>query len=105
LKEKKPIITPGTLIKGGTNINIVPDYCETTVDVRLMPGQTKESIKKEILNCIKKLKQKDPQIKTEIQDLMFIPSVYISENEKFVYINSIIDVCKIYALTAFDFLK
>lgn len=158
-KDRKPVITPGTLIKGGTGINIVPDYCEAAVDIRLMPGQTKESVKKEILNCIKKLKQKDIQIKTEIQDLMFVPSIYISENEKivkdleknsyfvlgrkpeigpagpwcdahflikkgipticgfgpdgenqhatneFVYVNSIIQICKIYALTAFDFLK
>lgn len=158
-KGKKPVITPGTLIKGGTGINIVPDYCETTVDIRLMPGQTKENIKKEILNCIEKLKRKDPQIKTEIQDLMFVPAVYISEKEKivrilkenatlildkkleigsagpwcdahflinngipticgfgpdgenqhatneFVYTDSIIQVCKIYSLTAFDFLK
>ena len=124
-----------------------------------MPGQTKESIKKEILDCIEKLKQKDSEIKTEIQDLMFVPSVYISEKEKivkilkenatlilgkepevgpagpwcdahffiknnipticgfgpdgenqhapneFVYTDSIMQVCKIYALTAFDFLK
>lgn len=158
-KGRKPVITPGTLIKGGTAINIVPDYCEATIDIRLMPGQTKEGVKKEILNCIKKLKQKDPQIKTEIQDLMFTPSVYISKNEKivkdleensnfvlgrkpeigsagpwndahffiekgiptvagfgpdgenahavneFVCIDSIIQVCKIYALTAYDFLK
>jgi len=43
---RKSVITPGTLIKGGTGINIVPDYCEATVDIRLMPGQTKEGIKK-----------------------------------------------------------
>lgn len=158
-KDRKPVITPGTLIKGGTGINVVPDYCEAMVDIRLMPGQAKENVKKEILNCIEKLKQKDSQIKTEIQDLMFVPSVYISEKEKivkllkenaasilerepkigpagpwcdahflinkgipticgfgpdgenqhaineFVYTDSIIQVCKIYSLTAFDFLK
>lgn len=158
-KGRKSVVTPGTLIKGGSGINIVPDYCEATVDIRLMPGQTKESIKKEILHCIEKLKQKDTQVKAEIQDLIFVPSVYISENEKivkilkenvnfvlgrhpeigpagpwcdahflikkgipticgfgpdgenqhavneFVYINSIIQVCKIYSLTAFNFLK
>lgn len=158
-KDRKPVITPGTLIKGGAGINIVPDYCEATVDIRLMPGQTKEAVKKEILSCIEKLKRKDPQIQIEIEDLMFVPSVHISKNEKivktleknaseilkqkpeigpagpwcdahffigegipticgfgpagenqhapneFVYVDSIIQVCKIYALTAFDFLK
>ncbi len=154
-ENKKSIITPGTLIKGGTGINIVPDYCEATVDMRLMPGQTKIMVKKQILDCLEKTKQKSVQI----QDLMFVPGVSISKNEKiveileknaklilgkkpkialspsscdahffikknipticgfgpngdnfhganeFVYTNSIIDVCKIYTLTAFDFLK
>ena len=62
-KDRKSVITPGTLIKGGTGINIVPDYCEATIDVRLMPGQTKEGVKKEILDYIEKLKQKDSEIK------------------------------------------
>ncbi|MDI6798777.1 MAG: M20/M25/M40 family metallo-hydrolase, partial [Candidatus Aenigmarchaeota archaeon] len=79
---RKPVITPGTLIKGGSGINVVPDYCEATIDIRLMPGQTKAQVKKEILNCIDKLKQKDPQLQAEIQDLMFVPSVYIPKKRK-----------------------
>lgn len=158
-KSKKPVITPGTIIKGGLGINIVPDHCEAIVDIRLVPGQTKEEVKNEIQNCIERLKQKDPQIKIEIQDLMFVSSVYISKTEKivrvlernvefvlkrkpkigvsgpwcdahffiekgipavcgfgpegknihgineFVYADSIVDTCKIYALTTFDFLN
>jgi len=83
---RKPVITPGTLIRGGSGINIVPDYCEATVDIRLMPGQTKEKVKKEILSCIEKLKQRNPEIQVEIQDLMFVPSVWISKKEKIVKI-------------------
>jgi len=158
-KDRKPVITPGTLIKGGSGINIVPDYCEATVDIRLMPGQTKEQVKSKIFNCIEKLKRKDPKINIEIQDLIFVPSVYISKNEKivkileenakiilgrkpeigvagswcdahffiqkgipticgfgpdgdnfhgineFAYVDSIIQVTKIYSLTAYDFIK
>lgn len=85
-KNRKPVITPGALIEGGTGANIVPDYCEAIVDIRLMPEQTKEKVKSEIRNCIKKLQQKDPQIKAEIQDLMFVPPVYISKDEKIVKI-------------------
>jgi len=48
-----------------------------------MPGQKKEQVKKkEILNHIKKIKTKDPKIQVEIQDLMFVTSVYISKEEK-----------------------
>jgi len=85
-KGRKPVITPGTIIKGGTGINIVPDYCEATVDIRLLPGQTREQVKEEILNCVKKLRRKDTQIKLEIEDLMFVPSVYISKHERIVKI-------------------
>jgi len=83
-EERKPVITPGTLIRGGSGINIVPDYCEATVDIRLMPGQTKEQVKKEVLACIKKLKKNDSLLKVKIQDLMFVPSVYISKEERIV---------------------
>ena len=33
----RPVITPGTLISGGTAINIVPDIAEATIDVRTIP--------------------------------------------------------------------
>jgi acetylornithine deacetylase/succinyl-diaminopimelate desuccinylase family protein len=158
-KERKPVITPGTLIKGGTGVNIVPDYCEAVIEVRLVPNLTKEKVKKEIMKVIEKLKKKDQQIWVEIRDLVYVPSYWISENEKivkilqnnaeiilkrkpklsvaggwddahffikkkiptvcgfgpdgenhhgineFVYVNSIIQACKVYSLTAYDFLK
>ncbi len=83
-KNKKMVITPGTLIQGGLGINIVPDYCEATVDIRLLPAQNKRQIKKEIFNSINKLKIERSKIKIEIQDLMFVPSVYINPTEKIV---------------------
>lgn len=158
-KGRKPVITPGTLIHGGTAINVVPDYCQATIDIRLMPGQRKENVKKELLNYLQKLKEKDAKIKIKIQDLIFVPAFWISEKEKivellknnacfilkkepkigsagpwsdahffikkgipticgfgpdgknahsideFVNVESIVQVCKIYALFAFDFLK
>jgi acetylornithine deacetylase/succinyl-diaminopimelate desuccinylase-like protein len=33
----RTVITPGTVIQGGTGINIVPDRCEALVDIRLTP--------------------------------------------------------------------
>ena len=83
-KGRKPVITPGTLIRGGTAINIVPDYCEAMIEIRLMPGQKKEKIKKELFDYLQILKEKDPQIKFKIKDLIFVPSVWISEKEKIV---------------------
>lgn len=33
----RTVITPGTVVQGGTSINIVPDRCEALVDIRLTP--------------------------------------------------------------------
>ncbi len=46
------------VIKGGTKINIVPDYCEVEVDRRLIPGETPQIAIREIKNLLKKLKLK-----------------------------------------------
>jgi acetylornithine deacetylase/succinyl-diaminopimelate desuccinylase-like protein len=32
------------VVHGGTRVNVVPDRCEALVDVRLLPGQTKEEV-------------------------------------------------------------
>lgn len=32
------------VVHGGTRVNVVPDYCEARVDVRLLPGQKREMI-------------------------------------------------------------
>ena len=51
-----------------------------------MLNQTKEEVKTEIATCIEKLKQKDQQIQVDIQDLMFVPSIHISKDEKIIKI-------------------
>lgn len=38
-----PTISAGT-IRGGTKSNIVPDFCEASVDVRTIPGQTLDDV-------------------------------------------------------------
>lgn len=38
-----PTISAGT-IRGGTKSNIVPDFCEASVDVRTIPGQTLDGV-------------------------------------------------------------
>jgi acetylornithine deacetylase/succinyl-diaminopimelate desuccinylase-like protein len=35
-----PTIAVGTTISGGTKTNIVPDLCEATLDIRMVPGMT-----------------------------------------------------------------
>jgi acetylornithine deacetylase/succinyl-diaminopimelate desuccinylase family protein len=60
--RKNPILGSGTinvgLIKGGTKVNVVPDYCEIEVDRRLIPNETPSLAIKQIRNLLKKLKLK-----------------------------------------------
>lgn len=53
-----PLVHPPTinigLIKGGTGINIVPDECEFTIDLRFLPGMNAADIIREIKALIEK---------------------------------------------------
>jgi acetylornithine deacetylase/succinyl-diaminopimelate desuccinylase-like protein len=42
------------MIKGGTKTNIVPDYCEAEVDIRILPGQDCDYVEKELRLIISK---------------------------------------------------
>lgn len=54
-----------TTIKGGTKVNIIPDFCEMTLDRRLIPGETREAVESEIRALIKELAAKDPEFKAD----------------------------------------
>ena len=55
-----PTISVGT-IRGGSQPNVVPDSCEIDIDRRTIPGETEESVKKEMKNLFRKLKIKSPE--------------------------------------------
>jgi len=42
-----PTLSVGT-VRGGTAVNVVPDYCEAMVDRRLIPGESVEGAREEI---------------------------------------------------------
>lgn len=46
-----PSLNVGT-ISGGTNVNIVPDRAVIGIDVRIIPGQTKEKVRDELAACL-----------------------------------------------------
>jgi acetylornithine deacetylase/succinyl-diaminopimelate desuccinylase-like protein len=51
-KRRHPVLGPPTvsvgMIRGGTQPNIVPDQCEIVVDRRTIPGESNESVRREI---------------------------------------------------------
>ena len=72
LAEKKhallgpPTINVGT-IKGGIKTNIVPDYCEITIDRRLIPGEKPVDVKREIEETLESLGGKTSKLQTQVE--------------------------------------
>ena len=72
LAEKKhtllgpPTINVGT-IKGGIKTNIVPDYCEVTIDRRLIPGEKPIDVKREIEETLESLGGKTSKLQTQVE--------------------------------------
>lgn len=74
-------VNPGT-IKGGTKTNMVADYCEATVDIRVPIGITNEEIKEKLYALIKNLGFTEDEIKLEFS--WNSNSNYTDENEEIV---------------------
>ena len=47
-----PTVNIGT-IRGGTKVNVVPDYCEFEVDRRIVPNENVSSVEEEMRNLVK----------------------------------------------------
>ncbi|MBU0975275.1 MAG: M20 family metallopeptidase [Patescibacteria group bacterium] len=87
--KKEPFFEYGSnfnvsLIKGGVSINIVPDECEISIDIRFLPSQNKQEIMDKIDNSLKELKDKNPNIKYEIEFLRYELPFLTNPNDKFV---------------------
>lgn len=76
-----PTIAPGTLIKGGTKDNMIPEFCEAICDVRVVPGMTIEGVLKEAIGIIKALKAEDPTLKADVTSPLAKPPSEISTSE------------------------
>lgn len=77
-----PTIAPGTIIKGGTKENIVPELCEATCDIRIIPGMTSEGILEEVRAVIDSLRRQDPTIDAEVTLTSWWPPSEISTSEE-----------------------
>lgn len=40
----KPSVALGTTISGGTKMNVIPDHCQATIDIRTVPGLSAEDV-------------------------------------------------------------
>lgn len=59
--------TPG-VIRGGVQVNMVPDYCELEVDRRTLPGESRESVYAEFHERLRRAAAGDPEFIYEITE-------------------------------------
>ncbi len=60
-----------TSISGGTKHNSLPGWCRATLDVRLVPGQTIESVTAELKSIVDRLQAEDPELKASVELMEF----------------------------------
>ena len=71
------IITP-TIISGGTDRSVVPDYCEAVIDIRFGPTVSRDVIEDKISEVVAKIVQRRPPLRVQVVPDIFIPPTLIS---------------------------
>jgi acetylornithine deacetylase/succinyl-diaminopimelate desuccinylase family protein len=81
----KPTFNIGT-IQGGTKINVVPDRCEIELDRRILPGEKKDEILREIKKILDSVQSQDPFFKYQMEEIDFAEPSEIDAEEEIVKI-------------------
>ncbi|MBI2195042.1 MAG: M20 family metallopeptidase [Planctomycetes bacterium] len=75
--ERHPLLGSPTLnvglVRGGTKINMVPDYSEAQIDYRLVPGQTAEGVVEEIRQVLERYRREQPDFRYEVSVMSTYP--------------------------------
>ncbi len=73
-QNRHPLLSCATLniglIRGGTQVNNVPDHCEIEIDRRLLPGEDRDSVWNEFEEVLAGLRREDPSLQVEMEDPM-----------------------------------
>jgi succinyl-diaminopimelate desuccinylase len=72
------VATP-TLVQGGAGISIVPDHCEAFIDIRLVPGVSREVVTDGVQRAIDSVLAERPQLQVEMEEVTYIPPTVIPE--------------------------
>jgi succinyl-diaminopimelate desuccinylase len=59
---RHPSLNLGAL-SGGFHPGVIPDGCSLTFDIRLLPGETRQSVRQEVEDYFANLAQRDPQLR------------------------------------------
>jgi succinyl-diaminopimelate desuccinylase len=70
-------------IVGGQATNIVPDSCSVQIDIRTLPGQAHNAIKKDIEQLLDQLRQQDKHFKAKITVIRSVPALETPQDNPF----------------------
>ena len=79
----KPTLSIGT-IHGGTKVNVVPDRCEIEADRRMLPGERKEDVLREIREILDPLGPRDPLFQYRLEEIDFAEPSEVDPGEEIV---------------------
>ena len=65
------------IIRGGSQINIIPDRCEIHCDRRLVPGEAPESVAPAIEALVDELRQRDKGLEAEVEMIFDSPPLLL----------------------------
>ncbi|NWG16447.1 MAG: M20/M25/M40 family metallo-hydrolase [Chloroflexi bacterium] len=74
----RTIFTPGTVISGGSSINVVPDRCEALLDIRITPEYNITQVEDLLLDSIGKINRQ--RVKFHYELLNHAPAAISDEN-------------------------
>ena len=55
-----------TMLSGGTKENIIPDRCDLTLDRRMLPGETTETVMSELQEILDSFVEREKELKIEV---------------------------------------
>lgn len=78
------VITPGTMIlHGGTAVSTVPDFCESVVDIRYLPGLDIGGVEQRVRNIAEAIAQRRG-VRADLKSFVNISAVSLSPSERIV---------------------
>lgn len=79
----RTIVTP-TVIRGGTKSNVIPGTCELTIDSRIIPAHSYETVVAGLRSVAAELKRKDPEFSAEVEMEYAVGSLLVPSDHEVV---------------------
>lgn len=73
-----------TMISGGETENMHPSTCTFKIDRRLVPGESLEGAKQEVIELLEQLKAEDPSMEYQFEQLTYTPQYDLDSKHKLV---------------------